>query len=466
VRRLVLVAIAVAGALGACSGSDAGIAPQTVPSTTTSTVRATTTTTTPDICSTMPERAAPDPNRSRYRLTVDVRPSERTVDGDLTVVFVPDLDTDHLVFRLWPNGPRLARTGASLDTGDVTVDGTPAVAAQEDPTQLVVRNGSTFVAGRPVEAHMTWRLRLPGVTDDRVSRAGDAVRLGSFFPILAWEPSVGWATDAPTTVSAEASTAPTADFDVTIEVPDGLSVLASGAQDTPGHWTATAMRDFALSVGRFTTATATAHVPHPVAVTVGVHAGVRDTPQRYLDKAVRVLEDFSLRFGSYPWPTYTVALTPGLRGGVEYPGHTMQGPDTIGRTTSHEIGHQWFYALVGNGQGRDPWLDEGLATYAEGRFEDTLGAAQIVEIPAEAKGHAGEPMTFWESRGRAYYAGVYLQSAQALLALGGVERVDCALRLYTADAAYRIARPADLFAVLARVFPHTAEVMAGYGLHP
>jgi hypothetical protein len=226
------------------------------------------------------------------------------------------------------------------------------------------------------------------------------------------------------------------------------------------------MRDFALSVGRFTTATATAHVPHPVAVTVGVHAGVRDTPQRYLDKAVRVLEDFSLRFGSYPWPTYTVALTPGLRGGVEYPGHTMQGPDTIGRTTSHEIGHQWFYALVGNGQGRDPWLDEGLATYAEGRFEDTLGAAQIVEIPAEAKGHAGEPMTFWESRGRAYYAGVYLQSAQALLALGGVERVDCALRLYTADAAYRIARPADLFAVLARVFPHTAEVMAGYGLHP
>jgi hypothetical protein len=453
-----------AGSLAACSGSDAVLTPSTE-STPPPTTRATTTTT-PDICSTTPARATPDPNRSRYRLTVDVRPSERRAAGDLIVVFVPDIDTDRLVFRLWPNGLRLSRTGARLDTGDVVVDGGPATSQRESPTDLVVRNGSTFVAGRPVEARMTWQLRLPGLTDDRIARAGDAVRLGSFFPILAWEPGVGWATDPPTTVSAEASTAAAADFDVTVTVPEGLTVLASGAQDTPGHWTATGMRDFALSVGRFTTATATAHVPHPIAVTVGVHAGVPDTPQRYLEKAVRVLEDFSLRFGSYPWPTYTIALTPGLRGGVEYPGHTMQGPDTIGRTTSHEIGHQWFYALVGNDQGRDPWLDEGLASYAEGRFEDTLGAAQIVEIPSEARSHAGEPMTFWESRGRAYYPGVYQQSAQALIALGAVDRVDCALRLYAAAAAFRVARPADLFAVLTRVFPHAVEAMAGYGLHP
>ena len=45
-------------------------------------------------------------------------------------------------------------------------------------------------------------------------------------------------------------------------------------------------------------------------------------------------------------------------------------------------------------------------------------------------------------------------------------RVDCALRLYAAEAAYRVARPGDLFAVLAKVFPHAAEALAGYGLHP
>ena len=397
--------------------------------------------------------------------------SERTVQGDLAVTFTPDVTTDRLVFRLWPNGPRLSGAGAQLDTGPVTVDGAAAAAERETPTMLVVGRGTTFTAGRAVEAHLAWQLRLPGSVDDRVSLSGDAVRLGSFFPILSWEPGVGWATEPPTTVDAESSSTPTADFDVTVTVPAGLSVLASGAQDGPTHWTATAMRDFAMSVGRFTTASTTAHVPHPVAVTVGLDSGVHepgdgDGVQAYLEKAVRVLEDFSRRFGTYPWPVYTVALTPGLRGGIEYPGHTMQGPGTAGRTTSHEIAHQWFYALVGNDQARDPWLDEALATYAEGRFEDTVESARIVQIPAEAKGHTGEAMTFWESRPLSYYAGVYLQGAQALAALGELARVDCALRLYAAAAAYRIARPADLFAALGRVFPAAPEVLAGYGLHP
>jgi aminopeptidase N len=399
-------------------------------------------------------------------LHVDVRPSERVAQGDLAVVFTPDVATDRIVFRLWPNGPRLDRAGARLDTDAVTVDGSAVAAERETPTTLVVGRGTTFAAGRAVEVRLTWRLQLPGSLDDRVSRSGEAVRLGSFFPVLGWEPGVGWAADPPTTVDGESSTTPAADFDVAVTVPAGLSVLASGAQDGPTHWTATAMRDFAMSVGRFTTASATAHVPHPVAVTVGVDAGVHETAQPYLDKTVRVLEDFSRRFGPYPWPVYTVALTPGLRGGIEYPGHTMQGPDTTGRTTSHEIAHQWFYALVGNDQARDPWLDEALATYAEGRFEDTVQSARIVQIPAEAKGHAGEAMTFWESRPFAYYAGVYLQGAQALAALGDLARVDCALRLYAAAAAYRVARPADLFAALGRVFPSARETLAGYGLHP
>ena len=455
--------------LAACSGGERVADPRKAPAnatTTSNTIPTTTTTAPPDVCATEPPRATPDPNRPRYRLRVDVRPNERVVQGELAVVFTPDLATDRLVFRLWPNGPRLSRAGARLDTGPVTVDGAAVSAEREGPTVLVVGRGTTFVAGRAVEVRLPWQLRLPGSLDDRVARSGDAVRLGSFFPILGWEPGVGWATEAPTTVDAESSTAPVADFDVTVTVPAGLSVLASGAQDAPSHWTASAMRDFAMSVGRFTTASATAHAPHPVAVAVGVHAGARETVQPYLDKAVRVLEDFSRRFGPYPWPAYTVALTPGLRGGIEYPGHTMQGAGTTGRTTSHEIGHQWFYALVGNDQARDPWLDEGLATYAEGRYEDTLAAAQIVQIPAEAKGRAGEPMAFWESRPEAYYAGVYLQGAQALVALGDLIRVDCALRLYAATAAYRVARPADLVAALARVFPAAAEVLAGYGLHP
>src|SRR5207302_11331505 len=160
-------------------------------------------------------------------------------------------------------------------------------------------------------ARLHWHLTLPGALNDRVARIGEAVRLGSFFPVLPWEPGVGWDTEPPTSQFAEASTAPTADFDVTIATaPADLGVLASGVNDRPGHWTATAMRDFALSVARFATVTTVAHAPGPVTVTVGVAAGAGVAPQPVGAKAVRVLEEYGPRLGAYAWPTYTSAITP------------------------------------------------------------------------------------------------------------------------------------------------------------
>jgi len=32
---------------------------------------------------------------------------------------------------------------------------------------------------------------------------------------------------------------------------------------------------------------------------------------------------------------------------------------------AHEAAHQWWYALIGNDQALDPWLDEALCTYSE-----------------------------------------------------------------------------------------------------
>jgi hypothetical protein len=311
-----------------------------------------------------------------------------------------------------------------------------------------------------------WRLTLPSPVNDRVSRSGDAVRLGSFFPILAWEPGVGWARDPPTSGFAEASTAATADFTARVTVPDGLTVLATGVPDGAGTWRAEAVPDFGLSVGRFTTATATARAPNDVQVTVGVHAGIGESPQRYLARVVTSLEDLSRRFGAYPWPTYTLAITPSLRGGIEYPTHVMQGPGTVGRTTPHEVGHQWFYALVQNNQGRDPWLDEGLASWAEVRVENTLRSFEAKSVPAPGRGRLPEPMTYWENRQSAYYRSVYVQGTQALAALGPPELVDCALHHYVLRHAYRVARPADLVRALRIVFPDAEATLARYGVRP
>ena len=387
------------------------------------------------------------------------------VDGRETVRFTPDLDTDRLVFRLWPNGPRPSRSGSRLDVADVYLGSSAPVPVQRpDATTLVVLLDDPLRAGETIEATVPFTLTLPSPINDRISRRGDTVRLGTFQPLLAWEPGVGWATEPPTALFAEATTAPVADWSVSVTVPAGLTVFATGAQEK-GRWVATAVREFAVAIGRFRVVEGVAHAPQPVAVTVAVESGLHDDPASYLATLTRALADFGTRFGPYAYDRYTLVVTPDLSGGIEYPSFVHQGPNTGGRTTPHELGHQWFYGLVGDDQGRDPWIDEGIASWAEARFLGNLSSFVARDIPASARGHAGEPMAFWDAgRGSSYYRGVYVQGAQALAALGPPDLVDCALRHLVARDAYRIVSPKDVIEVLQVVFPDAPAVLARYGI--
>lgn len=483
-RTIAALALSV-GVLGACSrdgdrvtldresGTSSSTSTSAADETTTTTTAATSTSGTPapsvtgtpasTQCPATADRVAADPKRPKYELTVDVKPAEGVVTGTVDVRFTPDLDTDRLVFRLWPNGPLLASAGSRLDVGQVTVDGRAAEARQTDPTTLVVST-PPLKADRTVAASVPFTLKLPNEQKDRIARNGDSVRLGSFFPILPWERGVGWALEPPTTAFAEASMAPVADFRVRVSVPPQYRALVSGTE-TAGVWEANEVRDVAVAVGRFTVESRTVDAGRPVVVTVGVHQGISEKPSTYMGKLERSLKLFASLYGPYPWPAYTLSITPTLGGGIEYPMHVMQGPGTVGRTTSHEVAHMWFYGLVGNNQGRDPWLDEGLASYAEARFEGTLGSFKNVKLPAGGAGHVGEPMTYWETRKSIYYRTVYQGGAQAIASLGTVEQTDCVLRHLVARNAHTVARPADVVAAAnAAGIPDAAAKLASFGI--
>ncbi len=421
-----------------------------------------------DGCPVPPAMAGPDPDRPVYAVTVDARPADGTAEGELRVRFTPDLATDVLVFRLWPNGPRAASAGAELEVGGIVSEGRTLPATRPDPTTVEAALPDTLAPGSSVEVSMPWRLTVPAAVNDRVSGDADTLRLGSFLPLLAWEPGVGWARDPATALFAEAVTSPVADYELTITVPEGYDVLATGTPEAGARgtrrWRAEAVRDVSVAVGHFAVASRTEALPEPVAVTVGVDAAVGEDPAVYLERVSAALRDFAARYGAYPWPTFNLAVTPGLGGGIEFPANVLQGPETQGRTTPHEVAHMWFYGLVGNNQGRDPWLDEGLASYAEFRHEGELAARSGNEIPAAARGRAGEPMTFWEDRADSYYRGVYVQPAVALAGLGTVDQLDCALRHYVAANAYGIATPEDLYGALEVVLPDARARLAGAGL--
>ena len=75
-------------------------------------------------------------------------------------------------------------------------------------------------------------------------------------------------------------------------------------------------------------------------------------------------------------------------------------------------------------------------------------------------------MSFWTQRPVAYQDGVYTQGAQALAALGPPDLVDCALRVYVAQNAYRIATPADFVAAAERSSPTRPDKLADFGVEP
>jgi hypothetical protein len=408
-------------------------------------------------------RVEPRADRTKYTVDATLNLDANQVAGTMQAVFTPDKETDQVVLRLWSNGPTPAGKGAHEDIANVTIDGKPVAVHMANPTTAYVdtTDKKRLTPDKAITLKLSFTLKLPGVSDDRLSRQGDIVRLGSWLPLLAWEPGVAWDVDPPTTSNAEASVTIAADFDVHLVAPAGLTVLATGVNDGPWHWTAKAVGDWAASVGTFKLAEGSAA---NAKVTVGVEQSMSESPATYLARVTAALTDLSRRYGAYPYPTFTLALTPNLHGGIEYPGHVMQGPNTNARTTPHEVAHQWFYSLVGNDQGRDPWLDEGVASWAEAQTNHSYASFLGKPIPADGRNRIGEPMPYWDQRHGSYYRSVYVQSVQALGALGvGGPAIDCALARYVAANAYRVATPQALADALKTVAPNAAAVLARYG---
>jgi hypothetical protein len=253
------------------------------------------------------------------------------------------------------------------------VDGR-AVRAQLNGTVLELPLAQPLPAGRTVDVQISYRLDVPAISG-RFGRGQGILALGQWFPILAVYAD-GWDRHQYVDVG-DAFYSEVADFDVAIASSRSLMIASTGwlSDWEPGRqsFRAENVGDFGMAISR--DYKVGARIVDGVAL---MAYGLDERRLRvYLDAAERKVRWFSANFGRYEYPFLTIAEISDVRSvpiAQEFPGLIFVnaglgadggGPGSYSEyLVGHEVAHQWFYAMVGNDQVNDPWLDEAFATYS------------------------------------------------------------------------------------------------------
>lgn len=324
-------------------------------------------------------------------------------------------------FRLYPNSPYLYGSG-TLHVDAVRAQGTTLAATTVGdgtvlpiylPSPLSPQSRTTIAISFTGELSQWHNNSPPSSSDYGIYAANKhTLTMASFYPILAaYDPEIGWDL-TPVGPIGDPVTSDIADYDVTVTVPTGVKVVASGTQvggkrtkdETQHRFVGNAMRDFMLVAGdNFAVQTTNSA---GIMLRADFSPGHRRAATTALAQGEQAVALYSARFGPCAYPKVDLVEVPLARAaGVEYPGLVLIGshycatPSTefFSIIVAHELAHQWWYAAVGNDVSAEPWLDEALATYSSVIYlENTAGPAIARAVLAEFQedyhaAHAAHP---------------------------------------------------------------------------
>jgi len=204
---------------------------------------------------------------------------------------------------------------------------------------------------------------------------------------------------------------------------------------------------------------------------------------RHIAAAKHALKTFGLAWGRFPYPTLTIVVPPATgdgAAGMEYPTFVTGGTRWLAAywpfsnlrlleaVVLHEIGHEWWYGMVGSNEFEESWLDEGFTDYAECLGMTAYGPSAFLENPFLAIGawstaRAGNSpdrrydamRTFaWRFSPRSYGFYSYSKPSLLLLTLRGLLGDDTfarAMRTYSERFRFRHPSSDDFFAVVQEV---------------
>jgi Peptidase family M1 domain len=408
--------------------------------------------------------------------------------GQEQVSFTPDRKVCELVFRLWPNKPETAVEGSKLVIDAAQVDQKdvkPVVTSAGAPkgkagTLASLKLPACGPAGKEIKIGLSFTLTLSQHSTERVgvSKAKEVAWAGSAFPLLAWVPGKGWAKDPAVDLVGEMATSPAFTIqELRVVAATGMKVAGAGKEtstsddDPPGFTThvfaADALRDVAVAVGRMSVSTfdvdgVSVHLAEPL-------TGSRAGTQAWTRAISAIVPELTSDLGAVPYRDLWLTVTPARTTGIEFPGSVLfgdAGVEALDILVTHELAHQWFYALVGNNQAASPWLDEALAQYVTASVLHEKSNYVSMPIPAKVRDKVGASMSFYARLGNDLYAeGVYDQGAKMLFAVEdaiGVSTMRLILRSYITAESNKISTPAAFAKAFANQ-PKAVAILEKYG---
>jgi len=416
-----------------------------------------------------------------YTITAVVDTATATLRGDEYVTFSNPAGgaLDRAVFRLLPNAASIYG-GGSLTIEEVTRGEAAAPwEVSPDGTVLTVSLAPPLQTGEAVTIRLKFRAVIPtgGGGYNILHHSAGVTSLAGWYPILA--PFQGEWQVAPVPVVGDANHFAAALYDVTLTAPATHDVVATGArlgvrdegETRVWHLVSGPARGFAVALSdRFQV-----HTAERDGVTINYYAlptgGGGRSPQEALQMAADAFGVYSRRFGPYPYTEFDVAETLVSVGGYEFAGmvyvqRSLRASGSLSQLrfmVSHEVAHQWWYALVGSDPVIEPWLDEALATYSVALYlEDVYGEATSRGMVAYFAREGGRPngaapgidvsaldYSSWPAyRGPVYYRGALF--LDALRREMGDDAFFAMLRAYAREHRFGMATTRDLTAAAER----------------
>jgi hypothetical protein len=373
-------------------------------------------------------------------------------------------------------------------------------------TTMRIDLAAPLAPGGVLEIDIAWRFTVPPYGGGRMGRDGTLFEIAQWYPRLAVYDDVrGWNHEP--YIGAGEFYLEYGSFDVSLTLPSGYIVAATGTLQNPGEVLTATQRERIAMASRSDTAIAiigaaeaadpartrpegargsltwrfTADSVRDFAFAAApdfrwdasgyrgtlVHTYYRPTATLWTE-ANRMVREAVAYFSEqwYPYPYSHISSIEGPIEGMEYPMITFDptGPtrEDLHWVLAHELGHQWTPMIVGSNERLYPWMDEGFNT-----FIDLANAAQYFEgtpygesiegnslliypehaIPGQEQPLIARPVEvkdlFWVG-----YQKPALMLQQLRYEVLGKDQFDFAFREYLRAWAFKHPTPADFFRIM------------------